>query len=92
MIEWGISAAAHDASLTVAIGFAEDLATVRQAQQNLSDVEISAVGYVQPGEVVKESSDADFDSVALGQLINLYSQTPIASYPLTLPSNKSVLK
>lgn len=70
-----------DASLTVAIGFAEDLATVRQAQQNLSDVEISAVGYVQPGEVVKESRDADFDSVALGQLINLYSQTPIASYP-----------
>lgn len=70
-----------DASLTLAIGFSEDLAAVRQAQQNLRDIEISGVGYVQPSEPIKKSSDADFDSVALGQLINIYSQVPIASYP-----------
>lgn len=71
----------ENASLTIAIGFSEDLETVRQAQQKLEDLKIAAVGYVQPSEPVKESSDADFDSVALGQLINFYSQEPIASYP-----------
>ncbi len=73
-----------DASLTLAIGFSEDIEAVRKAQQKLEDVEISAVGYVQPSEPVKESSDADFDSVTLGQLINIYSQEPIASYPAYL--------
>lgn len=71
----------EDSSLTLAIGFAEDLASARQAQENLADVKISAVGYIQPSEAVKAASDADFDSVALGQLINIYSQEPIASYP-----------
>ena len=71
----------ENASLTIAIGFSEDLETVRQAQQKLEDLKIAAVGYVQPSEPVKESIDADFDSVALGQLINIYSQEPIASYP-----------
>ncbi len=73
-----------DASLTLAIGFSEDIEAVRKAQQKLEDVEISAVGYVQPSEPVKESSDADFDSVTLGQLINIYSQEQIASYPAYL--------
>jgi cytochrome oxidase assembly protein ShyY1 len=73
-----------DASLTLAIGFSEDIEAVKKAQQKLKDVEISAVGYVQPSEPVKESSDADFDSVTLGQLINIYSQEPIASYPAYL--------
>ncbi len=73
-----------DASLTLAIGFSEDRAEVEQAQENLEDIEISAIGYVQPSEPVKESSDADFDSVTLGQLINIYSQEPIASYPAYL--------
>ncbi len=73
-----------DASLTLAIGFSEDRVVVEQARQNLEDVEISAIGYVQPSEPVKESSDADFDSVTLGQLINIYSQEPIASYPAYL--------
>jgi SURF1 family len=71
----------ESASLTMAIGFSEDLETVRQAQQKLKDLKIAAVGYVQPSEPVKESIDADFDSIALGQLINIYSQEPIASYP-----------
>ena len=70
-----------DASLTLAIGFSEDLAAVKAAQQKLENTEISAVGYVEPSEPVKRSLDADFDSVALGQLVNVYSQTPIASYP-----------
>jgi cytochrome oxidase assembly protein ShyY1 len=73
-----------DASLTLAIGFSEDLAAVKQAQRELRDVEISAIGYLQPSEPVKASSDADFDSVTLGQLINIYSQEPIASYPAYL--------
>ncbi len=71
----------NDASLTLAIGFSEDLELVKAAQQQLADVEISAVGYVEPSEPVKQSQTADFDSVALGQLVNIYSQTPIASYP-----------
>ncbi len=70
-----------DASLTLAVGFSEDLAAAQAAQQKLESIEISAVGYIEPSEPVKRSSDADFDSVALGQLINVYSQTPIASYP-----------
>jgi hypothetical protein len=70
-----------DASLTLAIGFSEDLAAAKAAQQKLESIEISAVGYVEPSEPVKRSLDADFDSVALGQLVNVYSQTPIASYP-----------
>jgi cytochrome oxidase assembly protein ShyY1 len=74
----------QDASLTLAIGFSEDLAAVKQAQQKLQSVEISAIGYVQPSEPVRASADADFDSVALGQLINIYSQEPIASYPAYL--------
>jgi cytochrome oxidase assembly protein ShyY1 len=73
-----------DASLTIALGFSENIEVVRQAQQKLEDLEISAVGYVQPSEPVKESTDADFDSVTLGQLINIYSQEPIASYPAYL--------
>ena len=70
-----------DASLTLAIGFSDDLAAAEAAQQKLESIEISAVGYVEPSEPVKRSLDADFDSVALGQLVNVYSQTPIASYP-----------
>jgi hypothetical protein len=70
-----------DASLTLAIGFSEDLAAAKAAQQKLESIEVSAVGYVEPSEPVKRSLDADFDSVALGQLVNVYSQTPIASYP-----------
>ena len=72
------------ASLTIAIGFSEDLAAVKLAQQKLENQEISAVGYVEPSEPVKRSTDADFDSVALGQLVNVYSQEPIASYPAYL--------
>jgi hypothetical protein len=74
----------QDASLTLAIGFSEDLDAVKQAQQKLQSVEISAIGYVQPSEPVRASADADFGSVALGQLINIYSQEPIASYPAYL--------
>ena len=74
----------QDASLTLAIGFSEDLEAVKSAQQKLENIEISAVGYIEPSEPVKRSLDADFDSVALGQLINVYSQTPIASYPAYL--------
>ncbi len=72
------------ASMTLAIGFSEELDEVKQAQQKLKDVEISAIGYVQPSEPVKDSIDADYDSVTLGQLINIYSQEPIASYPAYL--------
>jgi surfeit locus 1 family protein len=71
----------NDASLTIAIGFSENLDSVRQAQQQLDEIEISAIGYVEPSEPVKNASVADFDSVTLGQLINVYSQEPIASYP-----------
>jgi hypothetical protein len=74
----------EDASLTLAIGFSEDLEAVQSAQQKLENIKISAVGYVEPSEPVKRSSDGDFDSVALGQLVNVYSQTPIASYPAYL--------
>lgn len=71
----------NDASLTLAIGFSEDLALVKSVQNQLVDIEISAIGYLEPSEPVKQSQVADFDSVALGQLVNIYSQTPIASYP-----------
>jgi surfeit locus 1 family protein len=79
---WLISNAfVNDSSLTLAIGFSENLELVRAAQKKLTDVGIAAVGYLEPSEPVKEATAGDFDSVALGQLVNIYSSTPIASYP-----------
>ena len=61
-----------------------DITAQKAAQQKLENQEISAVGYVEPSEPVKRSTAADFDSVALGQLVNIYSQEAIASYPAYL--------
>ncbi len=67
------------ASLTLAIGFASDLAFAQQA--NLPEGEFEIVGYLEPSEAVSETSDGTLGSVALSQLVNLYSPEPFESFP-----------
>ena len=67
------------ASLTLAIGFARDLAVAQQASMPEGEFEI--VGYLEPSEAVSETSDGTLGSVALSQLVNLYSPEPFESFP-----------
>jgi surfeit locus 1 family protein len=67
------------ASLTLAIGFASDLAVAQQA--NLPEGEFEIVGYLEPSEAVSQTSDGTLGSVALSQLVNLYSPEPFESFP-----------
>lgn len=67
------------ASLTLAIGFAENLAGAQQA--NLPEGEFEIVGYLEPSEPVSQTSDGTLGSVALSQLVNLYSPEPFESFP-----------
>ena len=71
----------NDSSLTIALGYSQDLQVIREAQSKLEDQSFDAVGYLEPTEPVREAEIADLGSVSLGQLINLYSQEPISSYP-----------
>lgn len=72
------------ASLTLALGFSEDLETARAVVQGLEDQQAPVVGYVQPTEAVKDRIEGELSSVSLGQLVNLYSAEPIESYPIYL--------
>ncbi|MEL0319480.1 MAG: SURF1 family cytochrome oxidase biogenesis protein [Aquiluna sp.] len=67
------------ASLTLAIGFASDLAVAQQA--NLPEGEFEIVGYLEPSEAVSQTSDGTLGSVALSQLVNLYLPEPFESFP-----------
>ena len=71
----------NDSSLTIALGYSQDLQAIRDAQAKLENQSFEAVGYLEPTEPVREAEVADLGSVALAQLINLYSQEPISSYP-----------
>ena len=67
------------ASLTLAIGFASDLAGAQQAR--IPEGEFEIVGYLEPSEPVSQTTDGTLGSVALSQLVNLYSSEPIESFP-----------
>jgi len=72
------------ASLTLALGFTQDLATAQAAAANLEPVTANIVGYVQPTEAVKPRVDGVLTSVVLGQLVNLYFSEPTPSHPVYL--------
>jgi hypothetical protein len=71
----------NGASLTLAIGYSSTLEEVEQAKQLLTAEGVDVVGYLEPGEPVKDRVGSDLGSVSLAQLVNLYSDQPIASYP-----------
>jgi cytochrome oxidase assembly protein ShyY1 len=71
----------NGASLTLAIGYSSSLEEVEQAKQLLTAEGVDVVGYLEPGEPVKERVGSALGSVSLAQLVNLYSDQPIASYP-----------
>lgn len=72
------------ASLTLALGFTQDLAAAQAAAENLEPVTADIIGYVQPTEGVKPRIDGVLGSVVLGQLINLYFSEPTPSHPVYL--------
>lgn len=72
------------ASLTLALGFTEDLATAQTTAANLEPITADIVGYVQPTEAVKPRIDGVLSSVVLGQLVNLYFSEPTPSHPVYL--------
>jgi surfeit locus 1 family protein len=71
-------------SLTLALGFTEDLETAKQVAENLEPQSAEVIGYIQPTEAVKPRVDGVLGSVVLGELINLYFQEPTPSYPIYL--------
>jgi len=67
------------ASLTLAVGFSEDSASLRGAVVPEGEFEI--VGYLEPSEAVADGTEMTLGSVALSQLVNLYSEEPFESFP-----------
>ena len=71
------------ASLTLAVGFSEDLAEIQQAQSRLEAKEFEITGYLQPTEAPESKTDGGLlQSLSLAQLINLYSSDEVVSYPV----------
>ena len=72
-------------SLTLALGYSQDVTELRMLQSELDSSSHSIVGYVEPNEAVKETESKDFlGSVSLAQLVNLYSPEQVVSYPIYL--------
>lgn len=72
-------------SLTVALGYSQNVSELRQVQSELDSSAHSITGYVEPNEPVRETESLDLiGSVSLAQLVNLYSPEPVVSYPVYL--------
>jgi surfeit locus 1 family protein len=72
-------------SLTVALGYSQDVTELRMVQSELDSSSHSITGYVEPNEAVKETESKDFlGSVSLAQLVNLYSPEQVVSFPVYL--------
>ena len=72
-------------SLTVALGYSQDVTELRMVQSELDSSSHSITGFVEPNEAVKETESKDFlGSVSLAQLVNLYSPEQVVSYPIYL--------
>jgi len=82
---WVISnSLVEGASLTLALGFTESLDEAKQKLTELEAKSYEIAGYIEPTEAPKSSVDGVLQSLSLAQLINLYSDTPIESYPAYL--------
>ena len=72
-------------SLTVALGYSQDVTELRMVQSELDSSSHSITGFVEPNEAVKETESKDFlGSVSPAQLVNLYSPEQVVSYPIYL--------
>ena len=72
-------------SLTVALGYSQDVTELRMLQSELDSSSHSITGFVEPNEAVKETESKDFlGSVSLAQLVNLYSPEQVVSFPVYL--------
>lgn len=79
---WLISNSFVDgASLTLALGFSEDLEEVLTAQKALRAQSIEILGYLEPAEPPRDNQGVALGSVSLAQLANLYATEPIDIYP-----------
>ena len=59
-------------SLTVGLGYSEDVSELLMAQSELESSNHSITGYVEPNEAVRETDSKEFlGSVSLAQLVNL---------------------
>lgn len=67
------------ASLTLAVGFTEEQDAALEAEVPAGEFEI--VGYLEPSEPVEVRSGDVLGSVALSQLVNLYSDEAFESFP-----------
>jgi surfeit locus 1 family protein len=78
-------------SLTVALGYSQDVTELRMLQSELDSSSHSITGYVEPNEAVKETESKDFlGSVSLAQLVNLYSPEQVVSFPVYLILSEGV--
>jgi surfeit locus 1 family protein len=77
-------------SLTLALGFSDDLEQVRSARDELAEAFLVAAfmpitGLVEPTEAPRDNLEPDvLGSLSLAQLVNLYSSEPLVSYPIFL--------
>ncbi len=71
-------------SLTLALGFTESLSEANQKLAELKPESFEILGYVEPTEAAKPAVDGVLQSLSLAQIINLYSEEPITSYPAYL--------
>ena len=72
-------------SLTVALGYSQDVTELRMVQSELDSSSHSITGYLEPNEAVKETESKDsLGSVSLSQLVNLYSSEQVVSLPVYL--------
>lgn len=72
-------------NLTLALGFSEELETVRQIRSSLlgqdSESEVM-VGYVEPTEAPGERQGELLDTLSLAQLVNIYFDEPTSILPV----------
>ncbi len=72
-------------SLTLALGFSENLEEVQRAQSRLEAGEFEITGYLQPPEAPESQTQGGLlESLSLAQLVNLYQGEPVVSYPVSV--------
>jgi hypothetical protein len=82
-------------SLTLALGFSDDLEVVRSARDELAEAFLVAAfvpitGLVEPTEAPRPNLEPGvLGSLSLAQLVNLYQPEPFLSYPVFLIVNES---
>lgn len=77
--------AGTEQTLTLALGFSEELETVRQVRFSLlgkSSEPVEMVGYLEPTEAPGERNGEVLETLSLAQLVNLYFDDPTPHLPV----------